>query len=140
MTPISPAHWLAEKRDSDTPTPVLPPTAIAAWRGSEEFATSAPYLIADSASLEEYSRRPLLFLVQSLFSLLTVSPICNKHYLLPCKNNYLLSTLIMQRPFLIMDGVTHFNLPILDEFKLVSLISFLQAASNDMVALQLLHI
>jgi hypothetical protein len=61
MTPISPAHWLAEKRESETPTPFLPPTALAAASGSDEFATSAPYFTAYSASFEEYSSRPFLF-------------------------------------------------------------------------------
>jgi hypothetical protein len=50
ITPTRPAHWLAEKRDNETPTPVLPPTAMAAPNGSLEVAISTPYFIADSAT------------------------------------------------------------------------------------------
>ena len=47
ITPISPAHWLAENLDKETPIPLLPPTAIAAARGSHELAISEPYFTAD---------------------------------------------------------------------------------------------
>ena len=48
ITPTNPAHWLAENLESETPTPVLPPTAIAAANGSLAEETSKPYLRAFS--------------------------------------------------------------------------------------------
>ena len=47
ITPISPAHWLAENLDKATPIPIFPPTAIAAARGSQELAISEPYFTAE---------------------------------------------------------------------------------------------
>ena len=42
---------LAENLEREVPTPLFPPKAIAATNGSLALATSAPYLIVDSATL-----------------------------------------------------------------------------------------
>ena len=53
ITPMSPAHWLAENFDKDAPTPTFPPKAMAAANGSHAVATSAPYFMADSMTLHD---------------------------------------------------------------------------------------
>ena len=52
ITPMRPAHWLAENFDREAPTPSFPPTAMAADNGSHAVAISAPYFMADSATLD----------------------------------------------------------------------------------------
>ena len=52
ITPMSPAHWLAENFEREAPTPIFPPKAMAAATGSHAVATSAPYFMADSVALQ----------------------------------------------------------------------------------------
>ena len=52
ITPMRPAHWLAENFDREAPTPSFPPIAIAADNGSHAVATSAPYFRTDSVNLD----------------------------------------------------------------------------------------
>ena len=52
ITPMRPAHWLAENFDREAPTPSFPPIAMAADNGSHADATSVPYLRTDSVSLD----------------------------------------------------------------------------------------
>ena len=52
INPTMPAHWLAENLESDKPTPIFPPIAIAAAKGSQAVAISSPYFITDSDAFE----------------------------------------------------------------------------------------